>query len=75
MRTLETEEDLSAGNKTVFDHSEFLMKHPKLKIKSITVYENNYVEAVATEFIDKSTGIGRITMGLIFPEIKTTNTL
>ena len=59
---METEEDLLAGNKTVFDHSEFLMKHPKLIIKSIIVYESNYVEAVATKFIDKFTGIWKVTM-------------
>jgi len=45
--------------RTIFNQANFLDKKSKYRIKSITIYGNDFVSAVAMEFINKSTAMGK----------------
>lgn len=62
-KTIHTEaETVSSENKRVFDHAKLLKKCPNLRIKSVTIYGSNFVEAVSTEFFDPLAGTVRQTL-------------
>lgn len=53
---------MTTENKKAFDHGMLLKKCPNLRIKSVTIYGSNFVEAVSTEFFDPLAGVIRKTL-------------